>query len=68
MEESARLRDGKTPCQPAGGCGHGTALSLFVGSSRHPPGSNKLPGGFDRSWAVPRHRREHQWPVMLKIM
>ncbi|HAE9026635.1 TPA_asm: hypothetical protein G4Y57_004577, partial [Salmonella enterica subsp. enterica serovar Hadar] len=64
------LRDGKTPCQPAGGCGHGTALNLFVGRNGNDvrPVATSLPGGCALIEGGACHHREYQWPVMLKIM
>ncbi len=68
--ERTSLRNGKTPCQPAGGCGHGTALSLFVGSNGNDirPVATSLPGGCALIEGGACHHREYQWPVMLKIM
>ncbi|VUC74651.1 aerotaxis receptor protein [Salmonella sp. NCTC 11881] len=71
VEESAQVSAMvKTPCQPAGGCGHGTALSLFVGSNGNDirPVATGLPGGCALIEGGACHHREYQWPVMLKIM
>ncbi|EHC67257.1 Aerotaxis sensor receptor protein [Salmonella enterica subsp. enterica serovar Mississippi str. A4-633] len=66
----SRLEDAVTVQQPAGGCGHGTALSLFVGSNGNDirPVATSLPGGCALIEGGACHHREYQWPVMLKIM
>ncbi|EJR3108467.1 PAS domain-containing protein [Salmonella enterica] len=70
VEESTQVSAMVKPCQPAGGCGHGTALSLFVGSNGNDirPVATSLPGGCALIEGGACHHREYQWPVMLKIM
>ncbi|ESE83433.1 aerotaxis receptor protein [Salmonella enterica subsp. enterica serovar Paratyphi B str. SARA56] len=60
--ERTSLRNGKTPCQPAGGCGHGTALSLLVGSNGNDirPVATSLPGGCALIEGGSCHHREYQ--------